>query len=60
VRYAGITSGFERLEPVEADAWLALPGWTILYGSDGAESMLARASLANTLQRLPSMLQGLL
>lgn len=60
VRYTGISSGFERLEPVEADAWLALPGWTILYGADGAESMLARASLANTLQRLPSMLQGLL
>jgi HD-like signal output (HDOD) protein len=60
VRYAGISSGFERLDPVEADAWLELPGWTILYGSDGAESMLARASLANTLQRLPSMLQGLL
>ena len=60
VRHAGISSGFERLDPVEADAWLALPGWTILYGADGAESMLARASLANTLQRLPSMLQGLL
>ena len=60
VRHAGITGGFEPVDPVAADAWLELPGWKILYGADGAESMLARASLANSLQRLPSMLQGLL
>lgn len=59
VRHAGISGGFERIAPVEADAWLELSGWSILYGADGPESMLARASLANTLQRLPSMLQGL-
>lgn len=60
VRHAGIAGGFERVDPIEADAWLALPGWTILYGAEGPESRLARASLANTLQRLPAMLQGLL
>lgn len=60
VRHAGISGGFEQVQPIEADAWLALPGWNILYGADGPESMLARASLANSLQRLPSMLQGLL
>lgn len=60
VRHAGISGGFEQVDPVEADAWLTLPGWNILYGADGPESMLARASLANSLQRLPSMLQGLL
>jgi HD-like signal output (HDOD) protein len=60
VRHTGITGGFEQVAPVEADAWLALPGWQILYGADGPESMLARASLANSLRRLPSMLQGLL
>lgn len=60
VRHAGITSGFEQVDPVAADAWLDLPGWRILYGADGHESRLARAALANSLQRLPSMLQGLL
>lgn len=60
VRHTGISGGFEQVEPVQADAWLQLPGWKILYGSAGAESMLARASIANSLQRLPSMLQGLL
>ena len=60
VRHSGISGGFEQVAPVAADAWLELPGWRILYGSDNAESMLARASVANTLQRLPSMLQGLL
>ncbi len=60
VRHSGISGGFEQVTAVAADAWLELPGWKILYGSDNAESMLARASVANTLQRLPSMLQGLL
>jgi len=60
VRHKGISGGFEQVSPVAADAWVQLPGWRILYGADGAESMLARASIANSLQRLPSMLQGLL
>lgn len=60
VRFSGITGGFEPVAPVADEAWLALPGWRILYGADSAEAMLARASVANTLQRLPSMLQGLL
>lgn len=60
VRHTGVSGGFEKVEAIEADAWLALPGWRILYGADGDESMLARASIANSLQRLPSMLQGLL
>jgi HD-like signal output (HDOD) protein len=60
VRHTGIGGGFEQIDPVPADAWLTLPGWNLLYGSDGAESKLARASLANSLQKLPSMLQGLL
>ena len=60
VRHSGISGGFEQVAPVAADAWLELPGWQILYGADGPESMLARASLANSVQRLPSMLQGLL
>jgi HD-like signal output (HDOD) protein len=60
VRHRGISGGFEQITPIEADAWVELPGWQILYGADGPETKLARASIANSLQRLPSMLQGLL
>lgn len=60
VRHAGVSGGFEKIEPVVTDSWLELDGWRILYGADGPESMLARASIANSLHRLPSMLQGLL
>jgi HD-like signal output (HDOD) protein len=60
VRHAGVSGGFEITDPVKTDSWLELDGWKILYGADGPESALARASIANSVQRLPSMLQGLL
>ncbi|HWL16285.1 MAG TPA: HDOD domain-containing protein [Opitutus sp.] len=60
VRHAGITGGFEPVAHIEHDSWLLLDGWKILYEADAPETMLARAALANTLSRLPSMLQGLL
>jgi HD-like signal output (HDOD) protein len=60
VRHSGVTGGFETIAPIEPDAWLELDGWKILFGADGPESGLARASIANSIQRLPSMLQGLL
>ncbi len=60
VRHAGITGGFEKTEAVAADSWLELEGWQILYGADGHESALARAHIANALQRLPALLNGLL
>lgn len=59
-RFAGVDGGFERLPPVAAESWQHLDGWHILYGADGPENMLARASIANSLQRLPAVLQGLL
>lgn len=60
VRHAGISGGFEVVAPIAPDSWLQLPGWNILYGAAGNEASLARAQLANSVQRLPSMLQGLL
>ena len=60
VRHSGVSGGFEQIAPIEPDSWLELDGWKILYGADGPESMLARAAIANSLQRLPAMLQGLL
>ncbi len=59
-RHAGLSGGFETIEPVPADAWLALPGWTLLFGSDPAGAERARAAIAQALPRLPLMLQGLL
>jgi HD-like signal output (HDOD) protein len=60
VRHTGITGGFERIDPIAADAWTQLDGWRILYGIDDAESSVARAALANALQRLPALMQKLL
>jgi len=60
VRHAGISGGFERIAPIADEAWLQLDGWRILFGAGGPETMIARAAIANSLQRLPSMLHGLL
>jgi len=60
VRHAGISGGFELVDPVKTDSWMELDGWTILYGAEGEESSLARAHIANALQQLPAMLSGLL
>ena len=59
VRHAGIMGGFEKIEPVERDAWLEVEGWHILYGAEGPETRLARAAIDNALPRLPQMLSGL-
>lgn len=59
VRNAGITGCFEQVQPIAPDSWIELPGWQILYGRETTEAMLARASIGNALQRLPSMLTGL-
>ncbi len=59
VRHAGISGGFERINPIEPDSWLQLDGWHILYGEDSPESKLAKASIQSALQRLPTMLRQL-
>jgi HD-like signal output (HDOD) protein len=58
-RHAGITGGFEKIKPVETDAWLALDGWRILFGEDDNEASLGRAAAANAMQKLPQTLAGL-
>ena len=59
VRHAGIHGGFEKIRPVQRDAWVGVEGWHILYGADGPETRLARAAIDNALPRLPQMLSGL-
>lgn len=60
VRYSGVSNGFEQVPPIEVDSWLELPGWKILYGTSESNAARAQASLAQTLQRLPVMLNNLL
>jgi hypothetical protein len=64
VRHAGIgRSGNEA--PVTDDEWLNAPGWAILFPpqddpeSAESEKALARASLKRSLERLPTILDGL-
>lgn len=59
VRYAGIPGGFENVASIADDAWLELPGWKILYGTGEKETRIARAALSNSVQRLPTVLSGL-
>jgi HD-like signal output (HDOD) protein len=59
VRFAGIPGGFEEVAPIPDDAWLELPGWRILYGTGEKETRIARAALSNSVQRLPTVLSGL-
>jgi HD-like signal output (HDOD) protein len=60
VRHSGITGGFEKVQPIADESWTKLEGWRILFGSDVAESTLARSSIANSLRHLPSLMQGLI
>lgn len=59
VRHAGVSGGFEQVDVIAPDSWMELEGWKILYGGNGPESALARAHIANALQRLPGMLGSL-
>lgn len=59
VRYAGIPGGFEKVESIPDEAWLKLSGWSILYGEGEKETRIARAALSNSVQRLPTVLNGL-
>ncbi|PTX90866.1 HDOD domain-containing protein [Opitutus sp. ER46] len=60
VRHHAIHSGFEQVDSIPTDAWMSLPGWSILYGNEDHENELARAAIGNSLRRLPSMIEGLL
>jgi len=59
VRFAGIQGGFENVPPISDEAWTELSGWEILYGTGEKETRIARAALSNSVQRLPSVLSGL-
>ena len=60
VRHADIgNSG--NAEPVNEEAWLAAEGWNILFpkGRSETERLIARAALKRSLERLPTILEGL-
>jgi HD-like signal output (HDOD) protein len=52
--------GFERVRSVRSGDWQNMPGWQLLYAGRPHEESLARASIENSLLRLPARLSGLL
>jgi HD-like signal output (HDOD) protein len=59
-RFGGCEQNFESIEPIEYGDWETLSGWKILFSPDRIESQYARASVLNSIERLPSLLHGLL
>jgi HD-like signal output (HDOD) protein len=58
-RFAGFPIGFEQIDPIAEDSWTGLSGWKILYGAtDGSAERLVRATLPQTLKRLPTVIAG--
>jgi hypothetical protein len=60
VRHADIGNSGNP-EPVNEEAWLAAEGWNILFppGRGETERSIARAALKRSLERLPTILEGL-
>lgn len=48
-------------QPVAEDAWLEADGWTVLFpaGRGETERSIARAALSRAIERLPTILEGL-
>jgi HD-like signal output (HDOD) protein len=59
VRHAGMSGGFEKIDPIATDSWLQLDGWKILFGENEDDSLQAQQHIANAMKRLPAMLSGL-
>lgn len=59
VRSSGIIGGMELVPALAESDWPTLSGWKILFGTDERETSVARAALSHSLQRLPTMLNGL-
>lgn len=58
VRHAGIGTDGDTSPVSEAD-WTTASGWDILFGQNATERGLAQANLRRSLERLPSLLEGL-
>lgn len=59
-RYGGCEQIFEPDARIDYGQWEELDGWQFLFSRDGMESQYARASVLSSIERLPSILQGLL
>lgn len=58
VRHARIGNSGNPLE-ISNDEWLAAAGWNLLFPENSEEKSLAFANLKRSLERLPSILEGL-
>lgn len=59
-RYGGCEQIFEPQVKVDYGEWEGLSGWQHLFSREGMEGQYARASVLSSIERLPSILQGLL
>lgn len=58
-RYGGCEAGFERTRKIAYGDWERLDGWRILFKKESMETQYARASVLNSIERLPTILKGL-
>jgi len=59
-RFGGCPQNFEKVISADYGDWESISGWKILFSPEKVESQYARASVMNSIQRLPSLLHGLL
>lgn len=60
VRSRELGTSFDQVTSIADDAWLGLPAWKLLFGIDTSSWAGPRATLANSLRRLPSIMRGVI
>lgn len=59
-RFGGCEAGFEQIDKIAYGDWEHLDGWKMLFREERMETQYARASVLNSIERLPSILKGLI
>lgn len=59
-RYAGFQAGFESPTSIEYGDWESTESWEMLFASGRVGGKYAKASILRSIDRLPSLLDGLL
>jgi len=59
-RYGGCWQNFEQVAEIHYGDWEKLEGWICLFSDEKLENQYGRASILNSIERLPSLLHGLL
>jgi HD-like signal output (HDOD) protein len=59
-RFGGCKASFDNIDEIAYEDWDQLEGWNILFGVGKVEQQFARASILSCVERLPTILKGLL